>query len=232
MNFDSEFENNSNGDGPNDIGINDNKTAQSDKKKSSFLRKDSSKYTDKILKRGVIYISRIPPFMKPNRARSLFEQYGEVTRIYLAEEDSGKRKLRKSNGGNGSKHFTEGWVEYADKSTARSVAESLNNKPIGITKGDYYHDDIWNLKYLKGFKWDYLTEKIAYERRVREQKLRVAMTQVNETIRINSFEYLICFDAECVLINYRRKKTMPNSWNCWRRAKSRNMFKRGKRSEI
>jgi hypothetical protein len=35
--------------------------------------------------------------------------------------------------------------------------------------------DLWNLKYLSKFKWSHLTEKVAYERRVREQKLRVEM---------------------------------------------------------
>ena len=133
--------------------INDNiDNSASDSKHTSFLRKDSIKYTDRIQKRGVIYISRIPPFMKPNRVRSIFEQYGEITRLFLSEEDSYKRKARKSKGGNGSKQFAEGWIEFSDKSIAKSVAESLNNKSIGSTKGDYYHDDVWNLKYLKNFK--------------------------------------------------------------------------------
>mmetsp|Transcript_18992 Transcript_18992/g.28293 ORF Transcript_18992/g.28293 Transcript_18992/m.28293 type:complete len:101 (-) Transcript_18992:107-409(-) len=34
------------------------------------------------------------------------------------------------------------------------------------------HDYMWNMKYLPGFKWDHLTEKINYDRAVREQKLR------------------------------------------------------------
>jgi len=38
-----------------------------------------------------------------------------------------------------------------------------------------------NIKYLKNFKWDYLTEKFAYERRVREQKLKAAMLQSKRT---------------------------------------------------
>ena len=37
--------------------------------------------------------------------------------------------------------------------------------------------DLWNLKYLHKFKWSHLTEKVAYERRVREQRLRVEMMQ-------------------------------------------------------
>jgi ESF2/ABP1 family protein len=49
---------------------------------------------------------------------------------------------------------------------------------IGGKKRSFYHDDMWNLKYLKGFKWDHLTEKFAYERRVREAKLRAAMIEV------------------------------------------------------
>lgn len=36
---------------------------------------------------------------------------------------------------------------------------------------------LWNLRYLNKFKWSHLTEKVAYERRVREQKLRVGMMQ-------------------------------------------------------
>ncbi len=97
-------------------------------------------------------MSRIPPFMKPNKARSIFEEYGEVTRLYLAEEDAQFRLKRKENGGNASKQFREGWIEFADKKIAKRVAESLNNTPMGGKKGDYYHDDLWNLKYLKNFK--------------------------------------------------------------------------------
>ena len=34
-----------------------------------------------------------------------------------------------------------------------------------------------DLKYLRGLKWSHLTEKVAYERRVREQKLREEMIE-------------------------------------------------------
>lgn len=151
-------------------------STSSDKKKTR-LRKDALQYSKNLEKRGVIYMSRIPPGMKPNKARTLFEQFGEVTRLFLQEEDSAHRKQRKLGGGNSSKQFKEGWIEFADKKVAKSVAESLNNTSIGGCKSHAYHDDIWNLKYLKKFKWDYLTEKFAYERRVRETKLRAAMMQ-------------------------------------------------------
>jgi ESF2/ABP1 family protein len=149
--------------------------------KSTLLRQEAKLYSENLEKRGVVYMSRVPPFMKPNKARALFEQYGIVTRIYLAEEDSQIRKRRKSSGGNGSKQFTEGWIEFAEKKVAKSVAESLNNSTMGGMKSHFYHDDIWNLKYLKNFKWDYLTEKFAYERRVRENKLKASMMQAKRS---------------------------------------------------
>ena len=151
-------------------------STSSDKKKTR-LRKEAQQYSKNLEKRGVIYMSRIPPGMKPNKARTLFEQFGEVTRLFLQEEDASHRKQRKLGGGNSSKQFKEGWIEFADKKVAKSVAESLNNTSIGGCKSHAYHDDIWNLKYLKKFKWDYLTEKFAYERRVRETKLRASMLQ-------------------------------------------------------
>ena len=162
----------------------------STKKSKTALRDDALRYTESLAKRGVIYVSRVPPFMKPNKMRGIFEEYGEVTRLYLAEEGAEQRKKRKELGGNASKQFKEGWVEYSDKKVAKRVAESLNNTIIGGKKGSFYHDDIWNLKYLRGFKysfrtilhihftsfrWEYLTEKVAYERRTREAKLQAAL---------------------------------------------------------
>ena len=35
---------------------------------------------------GVIYISRIPPGMSPNKVRHLMSAYGEVGRVYLQQE--------------------------------------------------------------------------------------------------------------------------------------------------
>ena len=70
----------------------------------------------------------------------------------LRYADASVRKRRKAKGGNGSKQFVEGWVEFGCKRVAKKVAASLNNSRMGGKKRDYYHDDMWNLKYLKGFK--------------------------------------------------------------------------------
>jgi ESF2/ABP1 family protein len=67
---------------------------------------------------------------------------------------------RKKYGGNKKQNFTEGWVEFKDKSIAKQVAKSLNATIIGGSKKSFYHDDMWNIKYLPKFKWDHLTERI------------------------------------------------------------------------
>lgn len=36
--------------------------------------------------RGVLYLSRLPPYMKPAKLRHLLGQYGEIDRLYLAPE--------------------------------------------------------------------------------------------------------------------------------------------------
>lgn len=94
--------------------------------------------------------------------------------------DAKVRIKRKMTGGNGSKQFSEGWIEYSDKKIAKKVASSLNNTPIGGKKSNFYHDDLWNLKYLKNFKWEYLTEKITYERKVRDAKLKASLIQAKK----------------------------------------------------
>jgi hypothetical protein len=62
------------------------------------------------------------------------------------------------------KNFTEGWVEFEDKAVAKSVARGLNGQQIGGKRRSAYHFDLWCMKYLPKFKWDHLTEEIAYEK--------------------------------------------------------------------
>ncbi|CAB3987420.1 activator of basal transcription 1 [Paramuricea clavata] len=87
------------------------------------------------------------------------------------------RKRRKKYGGNKGKCFTEGWLEFKDRNVAKSVAASLNNTIVGGKKRNYYHDDIWNIKYLQKFKWSHLSEKMAYQKAVREQRMRTEISQ-------------------------------------------------------
>lgn len=137
----------------------------------SLLKKNPVATEAAIKKSGVIYISRIPPFMKPHKLRSLLSNYGTINRIFLAPEDPMAHQRRVRNGGNKKKMYTEGWVEFVNKKDAKDVCAMLNAQTIGGKKGSYYRDDIWTLKYLNGFKWHHLTEQIAAESAERSSRM-------------------------------------------------------------
>ncbi|KAF5228153.1 hypothetical protein FANTH_14575 [Fusarium anthophilum] len=130
-----------------------------------------------IKKSGVVYLSRIPPFMKPAKLRSLLEPYGTINRIFLAPEDPASHARRVRAGGNKKRSYTEGWVEFTKKKDAKAVCDLLNANTIGGKKGSYYHDDLWNLLYLKGFKWHNLTEQIAAENAERASRMRAEISK-------------------------------------------------------
>lgn len=123
-------------------------------------------------KTGVVYLSSLPPYLKPAALKSMLEarNFGPITRTFLAplipSNSAPKRRSNKR------KIYTEGWVEFASKKTAKVCAETLNARIIGGRKGGWYHDDIWNMKYLKGFKWENLMEAQQRERSEREARQR------------------------------------------------------------
>ncbi|KAF4980788.1 hypothetical protein FZEAL_3302 [Fusarium zealandicum] len=137
-----------------------------------LTRKNLVRSEAAIKKSGVVYLSRIPPFMKPVKLRSLLEPYGTINRIFLAPEDPASHARRVRAGGNKKRSYTEGWVEFVKKKDAKAVCDLLNARTIGGKKGGYYRDDLWNLLYLKGFKWHNLTEQIAVENAERTSRMR------------------------------------------------------------
>lgn len=166
-----------------------NETTTTKTTKSKKVHKLSLSQTEdfnaKLAKRGVVYVARVPPKMTPTKVKALLSEYGEVTRVYLVEEDAAVRKRRRklSGGNGGGKRYVEGWVEFAHKTIAQHVATSLNTTPISNVKRDPHCGDLWALKYLRKFQWSHLTEKVAYERRVREQKMRLETMQARrETV--------------------------------------------------
>lgn len=62
-------------------------------------------------KTGVIYLSRVPPFMKPSTLRTYLTPHGETNRIFLTPEDDAQHRRRVRAGGNKKKSYTDGWVE-------------------------------------------------------------------------------------------------------------------------
>jgi ESF2/ABP1 family protein len=136
-----------------------------------------------IKRSGVVYLSRIPPFMKPTKLRSLLEPYGAINRIFLTPEDPASHTRRVRNGGNKKRSFVDGWAEFVNKADAKQACELLNARTIGGKKGTYYHDDVWNLLYLKGFKWNNLTEQIAAENAERASRMRAEISKTTKENR-------------------------------------------------
>lgn len=65
------------------------KQKEKDKEKKKKRKRDKSLQEGRAAvpgKRGVCYLSRIPPHLKPLKLRHLLSQFGEVLRIYLAPE--------------------------------------------------------------------------------------------------------------------------------------------------
>jgi ESF2/ABP1 family protein len=92
---------------------------------------ETENFNEKLNKRGVVYVARIPPKMTPTKMKALLSEFGPVSRIYLVEEDPSVRKRRRKElGRSGGKRYLEGWVEFVSKKTAKHVAAALNTTPI------------------------------------------------------------------------------------------------------
>ena len=96
----------------------------------------------------------------------------------MVDEDTVKRRKRK--GGSKRKFYVDGWVEFQNKKDARRVARELNSTQIGGKKNNPFYYDLWNIKYLRGFKWYNLTEEIRERNRTREKKLKQRVKQAKE----------------------------------------------------
>jgi len=122
---------------------------------------------EKKRKPGIIYLSSVPEGMNVSDTTSFFEEFGRVGRVFL-QPDS---KM-------GMRHFTEGWIEFLSKKVAKRVAEQVNNTAVGGKRKHKAHYTLWNIKYLPRFKWVHLSERLAYEKAVKQQRMRTEISQV------------------------------------------------------
>eukprot|EP00892_Ulva_mutabilis_P006104 jgi/Ulvmu1/3866/UM018_0085.1 len=131
------------------------------------------KFKAKVDKSGIVYMSRVPPHLKPLKLRQMLETYAKLGRIYMAPKEIAPKKVRGQGSSSGAqkqgKQFSEAWIEFVDKKQAKAVVEMINCTPMGGKNRSRYKEDLWNLKYLPKFKWDHLTEEIAYQKAVREK---------------------------------------------------------------
>lgn len=94
--------------------------------------------------------------------------------------DDKQKEKKKSKKKKIAKKFTEGWVEFERKSVAKKVAQLLNNQQVSSRKKSKQYDCIWNIKYLSGFKWTHLHERLAYEKAERRQTIRSDIQQAKK----------------------------------------------------
>lgn len=153
------------------------KPAPASVNKNLLSKKKLERAQKAVKKTGVVYLSRIPPFMKPAAVKSLLGQHGTIGRVFLTPEDHAVQKRRKAGGGNKKKSYVDGWVEFVDKKDAKACVGLLNARIVGGRKGGYYYDDVWNMKYLRGFKWHHLTEQIANENAERASRMRAEISR-------------------------------------------------------
>ncbi|WVW83433.1 hypothetical protein I302_105454 [Kwoniella bestiolae CBS 10118] len=164
------------------------------------------KKKSKVVTPGIVYISRLPPGMTPQKVRHLMGRWGEIGKVYAQRRDaptgynpnSSQQKKQKHPSAN----FSEAWVEFLDKSVAKTVASMLNAQVIGGKKGDKWRDDIWTMKYLSGFRWEMLGEQIAYERQAHQARLRTEITRS----KAEQAEYLKNVELARVLDKRKAKK--------------------------
>lgn len=124
--------------------------------------------------RGIIYLSRIPPFMRPSTVRSLLSQHGVITRLFLTPEPPSSYLGRRARGGNKKKSYIDGWVEFASRRDARVCTAAINAQTIG-RKAGFYGNDVWNARFLKGFSWTNLMAGARAEEREREERVKVGL---------------------------------------------------------
>ncbi|XP_061341427.1 pre-rRNA-processing protein ESF2 [Gastrolobium bilobum] len=156
-------------------------TTTSNGENNTNLKKKKKKKQKVLLneaeKRGVCYLSRIPPHMDHVKLRHILSQFGDIQRIFLSPQGNSAAQVPpKRSRASRDQAFSEGWVEFANKSVAKRVANMLNGEQMGGKKRSSFYYDLWNIKYLSKFKWDDLTEELALKKAVREQKLAVELS--------------------------------------------------------
>jgi hypothetical protein len=111
--------------------VEDQSSRMKKKKAYKLSLTETDNFNERLNKRGVVYVARIPPKMTPTKMKSLLSEFGPVSRVYLVEEDPSIRKRRRKDlGRSGGKRYVEGWIEFVSKNTAKHVAAALNNTSI------------------------------------------------------------------------------------------------------
>jgi len=124
------------------------------------------KGSSKNMERGIVYLSSIPTAMDLQQIRAALSNCGKLGRVFLQEDHNSKKRAKRT-------YYSEGWVEFKSKKDAKRAAKMLNCSQVGGKKRHLWFADTWHIKYLPKFKWHHLVDRLAYERAVEEQKMRI-----------------------------------------------------------
>ncbi|XP_022255836.1 activator of basal transcription 1-like isoform X2 [Limulus polyphemus] len=135
-----------------------------------------------------------------NNSNSQINNSQIESNIENGEEEFENTKKKKKQG-KPSKFFTEGWVEFLDKKVAKRIAVMLNGQQVGGRRKTPFYDSLWSIKYLHRFKWAHLNERLAYEKAVRDQRMRTEISQVKREANF----YMQSVDRSLKLARKRKK---------------------------
>ena len=79
------------------------------------LQRDKlAKFKEKVDKSGIVYMSRVPPHLKPLKLRQMLEVHAKLGRLYMAPKETAPKKDKKqgSNSQKQGKQFSEAWIEF------------------------------------------------------------------------------------------------------------------------
>jgi ESF2/ABP1 family protein len=137
---------------------------------SENILENNKDYKEKVRRTGVIYLSHIPDGMNVNTLREKLSSYNPK-RIYLVPDISSRQGEKRQS-------YKEGWVEFEDKILAKLCEYELNGRMIGGKKRkNNFREDIWTIKYLHKFKWHHLMEKVNFNKKIREQRMKAEVSQ-------------------------------------------------------
>jgi ESF2/ABP1 family protein len=127
-------------------------------------------------KKGIVYISEIPPKLNLYNLKKIMNYFGSTNRIHLEP----RSKTTYSHSTNSMRNnCKEGWIEFLNMKDAKSAASLLNGQVIRKHLYDSKSKGIWNLKYLHGFQWKQLIEEIIWGNVNQEVRLVNKLALVN-----------------------------------------------------
>lgn len=126
---------------------------------------------EKLKKRkGIVFMSYVPPLLSPNALREYVEKWGDIGRIYMKPEDESIARRRKKFKKDSRRRYVSGWIEFLDKRVAKLFIIECNAQPMGGKRKSRFYHDLWSIKYLKGFKWTHLKEEISHQKTLMEKR--------------------------------------------------------------